>query len=324
VRGCSVTTTVTEPISTPAEDTRPKWTERPALMAGASAGLGAVLAAIVVLVWAFANGPQSVQERPSSDSAPAAAAPAAPVEAPKPALPGGLPGMPGGLTEAGTPGGAQALDPAALFSSSARTSSGGGSVSSPALPKLPELPKPPNAQQVLDAVAPYTQQAFGWNGLGGSLVSANAITNLAGDIGGWLTAAGVSTANNATELVAALIVAGAIPGLPNATSDFASLMGVPQALMNLPSPLQLPTPTDALGDVAKTLSISLPALDQLGKLPSTQFGLPQLPPPPPMGMPKLPPPPQFGMPKLPPPPPIGLPGPPEFGLPSLPILSAFS
>ena len=291
--------------------------QRPAILAGSSAGLGAVMAAIVVLVWSFSSGPQSVDEKPSSasDSAPAIAAPApAPIEAPKPALPGGLPGLPGGLTGSDAPGGSGAIDPAALFSSSAGTSSGGGSVSAPALPKLPELPPPPNAQQVLDAVAPYTSQALGLNGLGGSIVSANAITALIGDIGGWVTAAGVSTANNATELLAALIVAGAVPGLPNqASANFEALMGVPQALSNLPSPVALPTPADALGDVAKTLSVSLPALDALGNLPSAQFGLPQLPPPPPIGMPKLP-----------PPPPIGLPKPPPIGLPSLPLLAAFS
>lgn len=288
-------------------------------MAGASAGLGAVVAAIVVLVWAFSSGPQSVQEKPSSDSAPAptvaAPAPAVPADAPKPALPGGLPGLPGGLTGGGAPGGASSLDPAALFSSSAGTSSGGGgSISAPALPALPKLPPPPNAQQVIDAVAPYTQQAFGWNGIGGSLVSANAITGLIGDIGGWATAAGVATANNATELLSALIVAGAFDGaFPSANANFATLMGVPQALTSLPSPVALPSPVDALGDVAKTLSFSLPALDQLGKLPSAQFGLPQLPPPPPIGMPKLP-----------PPPPIGLPQPPPIGLPDLPLLAAFS
>ena len=310
-----MTTTVTEPISTAAEESPSRWFQRPAVLAGSSAGLGAVMAAIVVLVWSFSSGPQSVQEKPSSasDPAPAIAAPAPPIESPKPAIPSGLPGMPGGLTGSGAPGGSGAIDPAALFSSSAGTSSGGGSVSAPALPKLPELPKPPNAQQVLDAVAPYTQQVFGWNGLGGELVSANAITGLIGDIGGWVTAAGVATANNTTELLAALIVAGGIPGLNAQTASFEALMGIPQALGNLPSPVQLPNPADALGDVAKTLSVSLPALEALGDLPSAQFGLPQLPPPPPIGMPKLP-----------PPPPIGLPKPPPIGLPSLPLLAAFS
>lgn len=305
-----MTTTVTEPVSTAAEETPSRWFQRPAILSGASAGLGAVMAAIVVLVWSFASGPQSVQQNPSSDSdaPPVAAAPALPVESPKPALPGGLPGLTGGDAA----GGSTAMDPAALFASSARTSSGGSSVSAPALPKLPELPPPPNAQQVLDAVEPYTQQVLGLNGLGGSIISANAISALIGDIGGWVTAAGVSTANNATEILAALIVAGAVPGFPNQASSFEALMGVPQMLTNLPSPVQLPTPGDALGDVAKTLSVSLPALEALGDMPSVEFGLPKMPPPP------------MGMPKLPPPPPIGLPKPPPIGLPSLPLLAAFS
>ncbi len=97
-----MTTAVTEPISTVADEAPTKWMQRPAVMAGASAGLGAVVAAIVVLVWSFSSGPQSVEKEsnPDSATAPAPAQPTAltPPEPPAPplmALPGGLPaGLP--------------------------------------------------------------------------------------------------------------------------------------------------------------------------------------------------------------------------------------
>ena len=320
-----MTTAVTEPISTVADEAPTKWMQRPAVMAGASAGLGAVVAAIVVLVWSFSSGPQSVEKelKPDSAASPATAQPAAltPPEPPAPpADAGGLPaGLPAGLTEqgglpAGLPTGltqqnAATANPLAAFTPRPSVVSGGGG-SSAALPALPQLPAAPDLQTVLDTTAPYLLPA-----LAPSMVSGDAIAGLLGNIGGWATAAVVATANNTTTLLGNLIMASAYAGNSPLDTLVQASQGV-ASLANLPGLPGLPTPEQALG-LPTQLAVSLPALDALSKLPAPQIGLPQLPPPPPIGlpqfpigMPQLPPPPPIGMPQLPPPPSIGLPPPP--------------
>ena len=283
---------------------------RPVFMV-ASAGLGAVLAAIVVLVWAFSSGPQSVQQelKPESAASPATAQPAALTPPEPPADPGGLPaGLPAGLTEQGglpaglpaglTPQGAAGGSPLAAFTPRPSVISGGGG-SSAALPALPQWPAAPDLQTVLDTAAPYVLPA-----LGPSIISGDAIAGLISSAGGWATAAAVATANNATSLLGNLILAsaysqgnGPIEQLVQASQGVASLASLP----GLPG---LPTPEQAFNLPAQ-LAVSLPALDALSKLPAPQIGLPQMPAPPPIGLPQFP----IGMPQigLPPPPPIGMP-----------------
>jgi len=315
-----VTTAVTEPISTVADEAPTKWMQRPAVMAGASAGLGAIVAAIVVLVWSFSSGPQSVQEQsaPEPAKAPVPAQPAAlpTTDAPADALPGGLPaGLPAGLTDQGQGGlpagllqqGAATGSPLAALTPRPSVISGG---SPAALPKLPELPAAPDLQTALDVAAPYLLPA-----LAPSIVSGDAIAGLLGNIGGWATAAVVATANNTTTLLGNLIMASAYAG----NSPFDTLVQASQgvaSLASLPGLPGLPTPEQALG-LPTQLALSMPALDALSKLPAPQIGLPQLPPPPPIGLPQigmpqigLPQPPPIGLPQLPPPPSIGLPPPP--------------
>ncbi len=326
-----MTTAVTEPISTAADEAPTKLMQRPAVMAGASAGLGAVIAAIVVLVWSFSSGPQSTEKELNPDSAASPAQPAA-LTPPEPSSPpadtGGLPaGLPAGLTDQGQ-GGLPAGLPSGLLQQGAATGSpltaftprpsvlSGGGGSSAALPALPQLPAAPDLQTVMDTAAPYL-----WPALAPSIVSGDAITGLVGSIGGWVTAAGVATANNATTLLSNLILAAAVNqgGNPlgvitQASQGVASLANVP-SLPGLPG---LPTPEQAFNLPAQ-LAVNLPALDALSKLPAPQIGLPQMPPPPPIGLPQfpvgmpqigLPQPPPIGLPQLPPPPSIGLPPPP--------------
>jgi hypothetical protein len=312
-----VDTAVTEPISVGTDDTPSRWTGRPAMMV-ASAGLGAVLAAIVVLVWAFSSGPQSAEEpKPDSAASPAQAQPAALLpKPPEPAPPAAEPAPPFGLP-AGLADPNAAADPAnpmaALMPSAATRPSviGGSPVVGPAatLPALPELPPPPDLQTVLDTAAPYLVPA-----LAPSIVSGDAIAALIGNIGGWATAAVVATANNTTSLLGNLILASAyaqgnspLDTLVQASQGVASLAQLPS--VGLPG---LPTPDQVMG-LPSALAVSLPALDALGKsglLAPPPIGLPQLPPPPAIGLPQLPPPPPIGLPQLPPPPAIGLPPPP--------------
>jgi hypothetical protein len=326
-----VTTAVTEPISTATDEAPTKWMQRPAAMAGASAGLGAAIAAIVVLVWSFSSGPQSTEKELNPDSAASPAQPAAltpPVPSSPPADTGGLPdglpaGLPAGLTDQGQ-GGLPAGLPSGLLQQGAATGSplaaltprpsvlSGGGGSSAALPALPQLPAAPDLQTVLDTAAPYVLPA-----LAPSIVSGDAIAGLFGNIGGWATAAMVATANNTTTLLGNLIMASAYAGnspldtLAQASQGVASLASLP----GLPG---LPTPEQALG-LPTQLALNMPALDALSKLPAPQIGLPQMPPPPPIGLPQfpvgmpqigLPQPPPIGLPQLPPPPSIGLPPPP--------------
>jgi hypothetical protein len=309
-----VTDAVTEPLSTIADEAPTKWMQRPAVMAGASAGLGAVVAAIVVLVWSFSSGPQSVQEQSAPESA-KAPVPAQPIalpttEAPAPAdaLPGGLPaGIPGLTDQAQGQGGLPAGVPAGLLQQGAATGSplaaftprpsviSGGGGSSAALPALPQLPAAPDLQTVLDTVTPYVLPA-----LGPSIVSGDAIAGLVGNVGGWATAAVVATANNTTTLLGNLIMASAYAG----RSPLDTLVQASQGVASLTSLPGLPTPGQAF---------NLSGLEALSKLPAPQIGLPQLPPPPPIGLPQFP----IGMPQigLPQPPPIGLP---QIGLPQPP------
>lgn len=301
----------------------------------ASAGLGAVLATIVVLVWSYASGPQS--SRPADvASAPSASEPAA--APPEELLPdpgeAGLPGLPDGLPAGLVPGaeatgGANPLDMASMFSSGSTGSGGGAVAATPlTLPAPPALPPPPDLATVMDALAPYVGTA-----LLPSIVSGDAIAGIFTAAGGWATAAGVATANNATILLSNLILASAINGgnswpflggIPNtnpldvlagAFQGVASLGGLPA--VGLPP---LPAPDQALAGLSSALAVSVPALDALGKLsfpsfpPPPAVGLPQLPPPPAVGIPQLPAPPPIGMPQLPPPPQIGLPPPPPLGL----------
>ena len=293
-------TAVTEPIlnGETAESEKAPRTVRPTMLV-ASAGLGAVMAAIVVLVWAFAAGPQSVKQ-PESDSKAslATAQPAAlkPSDAPLPApdasaLPGGLPaGLPG-MTPSGASAGGE--NPLAAFTPRPSVLSGGGG--GPALPAAPTFPPPPDLQTVLDSVGPYMGSA-----LMPSLVSGDAITAMIGNVGGWATAAAVATANNTTTLLSNLILASAVQGnnplaiFTGGTSAAASLANIPAAMTNLANPAQ------ALGGVASTLAVNLPALDVLSKLPAPQM--------PPIGLPPI---------GLPAPPPIGLPAPPPIGLPPI-------
>lgn len=322
-----MTTAVTEPISTVADEAPTKWMQRPAVMAGASAGLGAIVAAIVVLVWSFSSGPQSVQEQsaPEPTKAPVPAQPAAlpTTEAPADALPGGLPaGLPGltdqGQGQGGLPAGlptgltsqSAATNPLAAFTPRPSVISGGSSASPIA---LPELPPAPDLQTVMDTAAPYL-----WPALAPSIVSGDAITGLVGSIGGWVTAAGVATANNATTLLSNLILAAAVNQGGNPLGVITQASQGVASLASLPGLPGLPTPEQAFNLPAQ-LAVSLPALDALSKLPAPQIGLPQLPPPPPIGLPQfpvgmpqigLPQPPPIGLPQLPPPPSIGLPPPP--------------
>jgi hypothetical protein len=312
--------TVTEPVPIAAEEAPPsRWTARPGMMV-ASAGLGAVMAAIVVLVWAFSSGPQSVKQQPTPDSAaaPVTAQPVAakPSEAPKPAagLPGGLPGLPAGLTQSGTS--AAGGNPLAAFSPSPSVSSGGGGARAIALPPAPKLPPPPDLQTVLDTAAPYLLPA-----LAPSVISGDGIASLVGNIGGWATSAGVSLFNNGTDIFTSLILAQAYAG--NNGGPIQNLVRASQgisSLSKLPSLMGLPTPQQVMG--LPSLTVDLPALDALSHLPAPQIGLPRLPAPPPMGMPRLPAPPKFGLPRLPPPPPIGLPRLPPPPPPAL--IAAFS
>lgn len=313
--------TVTEPvpIAAEAEEAPPsRWTARPAMMV-ASAGLGAVLAAIVVLVWAFSSGPQSVKQQPTADSAPSpvTAEPIAakPTEAPKPAasgLPTGLPGLPAGLTPSGSsPAGG---NPLAAFTPSPSVSSGGGGARAIALPPAPKLPPVPDLQTLLDTASPYLLPA-----LAPSVISGDGIASLLGNVGGWVTAGAVATANNATDIFTSLILAQAYAG--NNGGPIQNLVRASQgvsSLSKLPSLMNLPTPQFGL----PSLSVDMPALDALSHFPAPQIGLPRLPSPPPIGMPRLPAPPKLGMPHLPPPPPIGLP---RLPPPPPPLLiSAFS
>lgn len=312
-----MTTAVTEPISTVADEAPTKWMQRPAVMAGASAGLGAIVAAIVVLVWSFSSGPQSVQEQSAPEPA-KAPVPAQPIalpttEAPADALPGGLPAGIPGLTDGaqgqgGLPAGltsqSAATNPLAAFTPRPSVISGESSASPIALPQLPAAP---DLQTVLDTAAPYVLPA-----LAPSIVSGDAIAGLLGNIGGWATAAVVATANNTTTLLGNLIMASAYAGNSPLDTLVQASQGV-ASLANLPG---LPTPQQALG-LPTQLALSMPALDALSKLPAPQIGLPQLPPPPPIGLPQigmpqigLPQPPPIGLPQLPPPPSIGLPPPP--------------
>ncbi|MGV0661081.1 hypothetical protein ABQE40_21760, partial [Mycolicibacterium pulveris] len=152
-------------------------------------------------------------------------------------------------------------------------------------------------------MAPYVGSA-----LAPSIISGDAIAGIITAAGGWATAAGVATANNATILLSNLILASAINGggnpwpilggIPNtnpldvlasAFQGVASLGNLPA--VGLPS---LPAPDQALSGLSSALAVSVPALDALGKLNFPSLpppGLPQLPPPPPVGMPQLPPPP---------------------------------
>ena len=310
------TDTVTEPVPIAAEEAPPsRWTARPGMMV-ASAGLGAVMAAIVVLVWAFSSGPQSAKQQPTSDSAtsPVTAQPIAakPPETPKPAagLPSGLPGLPAGLTASGTS--AAGGNPLAAFSPSPSVSSGGGARPI-ALPPLPKLPPPPDLQTVLDTAAPYLLPA-----LAPSVISGDGIASLVGNIGGWATAAGVATFNNATDIFTSLILAQAYAG--NNGGPIQNLVRASQgiaSLSKLPSLMGLPTPQQAMG--LPSFNLNLPALDALSRLPAPQVGLPHLPAPPKIGLPHLPAPPKVGLPRL--------PGPPKIGLPRLPspaLIAAFS
>lgn len=309
-----MTTAVTEPISTVADEAPTKWMRRPAVMAGASAGLGAVVAAIVVLVWSFSSGPQSAEKelKPDSAASPATAAPAA-LTPPEPtAQPADAAGLPAGLTDQGQGGlptgllqqGAATGSPLAALTPRPSVISGGDGSSA----ALPQLPAAPDLETVLDTAAPYL-----WPALAPSIVSGDAITGLVGSIGGWVTSAGVATVSNATTLLASLIEAAAISqdGDPLGVITEAS-QGV-ASLANLSGLPGLPTPEQAFNLPAQ-LAVSLPALDALSKLPAPQIGLPQLPQAPSIGLP------QFGMPQigLPQPPPIGLPQLPSIGLPPPP------
>ena len=265
-----------------ADEAPTKWMQRPAVMAGASAGLGAAVAAIVVLVWSFSSGPQSVEKelKPDSAASPAAAAPAAltPPEPTSPPadLPGGLPGgLPAGLTDQGQ-GGLPAGVPAGLLQQGSATGSplaaftprpsvisgGGGGGSSAALPALPQLPAAPDLQTVMDTAAPYL-----WPALAPSIVSGDAISGLIGSIGGWVTAAGVATANNATTLLSNLILAAAVNRNGNPLGVITQASQGVASLANLPSlpGLSLPTPEQALNLPAQ-LAVNMPALDALSKL----------------------------------------------------------
>jgi hypothetical protein len=311
-----VDTDVMEPASVAApEDSRNPRT--PMLIA--SAALGAVLAAIVVLVWSYSSGPQSTNFEQSDVASPSEPASPPAELLPDPAesgLPGLSDGLPAGLIPGGATGDTNPMDMASMFKS-ASTSSGGAAVG-PAysLPAPPAFPPPPEMATVMEALAPFAGSA-----LLPEIVSADAIAGIFTAAGGWATAAGVATANNATVLLSNLILANAINGggqypflggIPNTNplDVLASAFQGVTSLGNLPAVglPPLPAPDQALSGLSSALAVSVPALDQLGKLSFPQF------PAPPIGMPQLPPPPPIGMPQLPPPPPIGLPPPPPLGL----------
>ncbi len=287
------------------------WTARPPIMMVASAGLGALMAAIVVLVWAVVAGPQSVQ--PQADSAPAPATPQQdalpPPAAPDAAgLPAGLPGLPAGLAPPGAAAGpAGGANPLAAFTPRPSVLSGGGGGGGYSAPALPAFPPPPDLQTTLDALAPYAGPALAQS------VTGDAIVGLVSNIGGWATAAVVSSANNATSIVNNIILASAVAGgnplgflFQASTGGAAALSQSAAAIANIPAALlNMANPANMLGGMASTLAVSIPALDALSKLPPLPpIGLPQLPPLPPIGLPQLPPPPPIGLP--PPPPPLML------------------
>jgi hypothetical protein len=306
-------TVVTEPIPKLRPKAKPWKIGRPmgpATMMAASAGLGAIMAAIVVLVWAVAAGPQSIKQHESDASAsPATAEPAAPQDALPPEAQGGLPGIPGLSPSGGAPNAAAAgatANPLEAFPSRPSVLSGGGGA--PAL-AAPNFPPPPDLQTVLDKLAPYVAPA-----VLSQAVTPDAIVGLVGNIGGWATAAAVATANDATTLLGNIILASAYAG-NNPLAIFTGAANAAASVMNLPAQVvgMVTNPLGALDGVASKLAVSMPALDALSKLPQMPaIGLPQLPPPPPIGLPQigLPPPPPIGLPQLPPPPAIGLPPPP--------------
>jgi hypothetical protein len=294
----------------------------------ASGALGAVLAAIVVLVWSYSSGPQSTKlDHSDAASAPSASEPASPPAEPLPnpaesGLPGIPDGLPAGLMPEGATGDAKPMDMASMFKSASTSSGGAAAAPAYSLPAA-TLPPPPDMANVMDALAPYVGTA-----LAPSIVSGDAVAGILTAAGGWATAAGVAAANNTTILLSNLILADAINGggkypllggIPN-TNPLDVLMkafqgaGLPSLpAVGLPG---LPAPDQALAGLSSALAVSVPALDALGKLSFPQFpapavGMPQLPPPPPVGMPQLPPPPPIGLPQ---PPPIGLPQPPSLGL----------
>jgi hypothetical protein len=276
------------------------WTTRAPLMMVASAGLGALMAAIVVLVWAVVAGPQkSVQPQADSAAAPATAQqdalppPAAPDAA---GLPTGLPGLPAGLAPpGGAAGGAGGANPlAGAFPSRPSVLSGGGGGGS--LPALPAFPPPPDLQTTLDALSPYVGPALAQS------VTGDAIVSLVGSIGGWATAGVIATANNTTTLLSNIILASAYAG-NNPLAIITGAAGAASSLANLPAAAAslLTNPLQGLGGMASSLAVAMPALDALSKLPSIQMPPIGLPAPPPIGLPPI---------GLPPPPPIGLPPPP--------------
>jgi hypothetical protein len=276
------------------------WTARPPIMMVASAGLGALMAAIVVLVWAVVAGPQSGQPQADSKASPAQPAPSNPSDVPLSApdasalpggLPAGLPGIPSGAATGGTGG----ANPLAAFTPRPSVLSGGGGGGS--APALPAFPPPPDLQTTLDALSPYAGPALAQS------VTGDAIVSLISNVGGWATAAAVATANNGTSLVNNLILASALSGgnplgfLGQVSAGAVGLANIPGQMLNAAA-----NPVAALGGLASAMAVSMPALDALSRLPSIQLppiGLPQ---PPPIGLPPI---------GLPPPPPIGLPAPPS-------------
>jgi hypothetical protein len=319
----------TEPLqvqsSTPEPTPIKSWFRRPVMM-GASAGLGALLAANIVLVWAVSIGPQSARIEAKSanvTAAPAAAPPAAPAPSVvEPAASAGIDSLdPFGATPAGasaSSGGTSDLFSAGA-SGLASPTMGAFTPTAPSIPGGSVFPTLPGLdQESLDAVTPLMP------GLLPAAVSGDAVISALTAGGGWLTSAAVSAGNNATLLLGDLILyyaytngSGVIgPG----QNGLANLMALPQiasslqaaaaslpslGLPSLPAPdlAGLPAALAALAAGSSVPSLGLPTLPapDLAGLPAvlaalTATGLPALPQ---IPIPQLPPLPQIPVPQLP-------------------------
>lgn len=318
---------VTEPFRAVSPSAVPSALKNPRnMMMVASGALGAVLAAIVVLVWSYSNGPMSQGHKPSSSPATATAAPAAAAPAPAPApSDSGLPfDLPAGLSGAG--GDANTLDPMAALTgigdSSPSGSSGvGGSAPALSLPEGAPLTMPNvDPYALLNALVPVVGPA-----LAPSLISGDAIAGIIIAAGGWVSSAITTTANNSVALLNNIILASALTNqnpIQYLSGIFTSLFGplatlvtaagtalaVPAAVQGGLTMLQDAQQSLAsVGTLSSVVGSAVPALDSLTQLTMNMPQLPQLP--------ALPAPPAIGLPQLP-----ALPALPPIGLPALPPL----
>ncbi|MBI3215984.1 MAG: hypothetical protein HYZ38_19360 [Mycobacterium sp.] len=313
---------LTEPLAVQS----PPRTMRPATIVGAAA-LVAVLAAVGALVWTFSgDSKKAANPQPKVPPATATAAPIAAAPAPKPApaadpgaVPTGLPPglLPGGATDASSLLGSSTMD--AFAPTGAPTyANGSGSTPTVGFPKFPNLDWP----------------AIAWGDIAPAVaagVSGDALVGLAGNIGGWLTAAGVATANNLTDIAVALLIYGSngsgsifSTSALDSLQSLSSLQSVPGVADSIQTAVAKLTPNISSLPSTEQVAASaaaLSSLPSLGDMPS--FKLPDLSG---AGLPSLPTPEQVGvstaflssMPSWGDMPSLKLPAPPQVGLPKLP------